>query len=172
MTASITSGARGPLGRPADRSEVRLPAGRQPAEANDLAIVRRVGRYAGLRAGVLCWSYPIPSNLGTARTAGPGGAGLGRRGRSVGRGARELAARRAAGHGPRGVWRASLSPWPKNSRRSRYQRFVPSSTALGIAGVMPAYNSVSMFAGGTGCLALARARPDSMQKYTISARPG
>jgi uncharacterized oligopeptide transporter (OPT) family protein len=54
----------------------------------------------------------------------------------------------------------------------QYKKWVPSSTALGIAGVIPAYNSVSMFIGALAAWLLGKSLPDVDAKYTVSVSSG
>jgi OPT family oligopeptide transporter len=54
----------------------------------------------------------------------------------------------------------------------RVRKFLPSATGLGIAGVIPAFNSVSMFMGALVAWLLARKRPDLDQTYTIPVSSG
>jgi uncharacterized oligopeptide transporter (OPT) family protein len=54
----------------------------------------------------------------------------------------------------------------------RYRKWVPSSTGLGIAGVVPAYNSISMFLGALLAWLLAKASPKTDEKYTVPVASG
>lgn len=53
-----------------------------------------------------------------------------------------------------------------------WKKYLPSTTGLGIAGVIPAFNSISMFMGALGAWILARRRPDLDEKYTIPVSSG
>ncbi len=53
-----------------------------------------------------------------------------------------------------------------------YRKWIPSATGLGIAGVIPAFNSISMFLGALGAWLLARASAKTDAKYTIAASSG
>jgi uncharacterized oligopeptide transporter (OPT) family protein len=55
---------------------------------------------------------------------------------------------------------------------ARYSRWLPSATGLGIAGVIPAFNSISMFLGALGAWIWARADARSADKLTIPASSG
>ena len=54
----------------------------------------------------------------------------------------------------------------------RWARWVPSATGLGIAGVIPAYNSVSMFLGALAAWLWTRADARSADKYVIPISSG
>jgi uncharacterized oligopeptide transporter (OPT) family protein len=54
----------------------------------------------------------------------------------------------------------------------RYRRWIPSPTGLGIAGVIPAFNSLSMFAGAVIASIVARYDPKVDEKYTIPVASG
>ncbi|HTU25933.1 MAG TPA: OPT family oligopeptide transporter [Pirellulales bacterium] len=54
----------------------------------------------------------------------------------------------------------------------KYRRWIPSPTGLGIAGVVPAFNSLSMFAGAAIAWAVARAAPKLDEQYTIPVSSG
>jgi uncharacterized oligopeptide transporter (OPT) family protein len=54
----------------------------------------------------------------------------------------------------------------------RYAKWVPSATGLGIAGVIPAFNSISMFLGALGSWLWTRARPRVADKYVIPVSSG
>jgi uncharacterized oligopeptide transporter (OPT) family protein len=56
--------------------------------------------------------------------------------------------------------------WPKS------RKFLPSPTAMGIAFVIPAYNSVSMFVGALIAWVLEKRRPVFNEKYTVSTASG
>ncbi|MGE3405948.1 MAG: OPT family oligopeptide transporter [Pirellulales bacterium] len=53
-----------------------------------------------------------------------------------------------------------------------YRKYIPSATGLGLAGVIPAFNSVSMFLGALGAWLLAKSRPEFAEKHTIAASSG
>ena len=55
-------------------------------------------------------------------------------------------------------------------RRLRW--WIPSPTGLGIAGVIPAFNSISMFAGAFMAWLFAKARPRAAEAYTIPVSSG
>ncbi len=52
------------------------------------------------------------------------------------------------------------------------RKWIPSSTALGIAGVIPAYNSVSMFIGALAAWLLSKSQPEIDAKYTVPVSSG
>lgn len=52
------------------------------------------------------------------------------------------------------------------------KRFFPSATGLGLAGVIPAFNSIMMTIGSLVPWFIARRRPDLDEKYTISTSSG
>jgi OPT family oligopeptide transporter len=54
----------------------------------------------------------------------------------------------------------------------RMKKYLPSTTGLGIAGVVPGFNSISMFLGALGAWMLAKKRPDLDEKYTIPVSSG
>jgi uncharacterized oligopeptide transporter (OPT) family protein len=54
----------------------------------------------------------------------------------------------------------------------RYARWIPSATGLGIAGVIPAFNSISMFLGALAAWLWARADARSAGRCTIPASSG
>lgn len=54
----------------------------------------------------------------------------------------------------------------------KYHKFVPSATGLGIAGIIPAYNSVAMFAGALAAWGLSKRRADLDAAYTIPVSSG
>ena len=53
-----------------------------------------------------------------------------------------------------------------------WKKYLPSTTGLGIAGVIPAFNSISMFIGAFAAWLLAKKRPDLSDKYTIPVSSG
>ena len=53
-----------------------------------------------------------------------------------------------------------------------YKKWVPSSTGLSIAGVIPAFNSISMFAGALIAWTIAKFRKDIDEQYTIPFSSG
>ena len=55
---------------------------------------------------------------------------------------------------------------------ARYRRWVPSPTGLGIAGVIPAFNSLSMFAGAVIASIVARYDAKVDEQYTIPVASG
>lgn len=54
----------------------------------------------------------------------------------------------------------------------KYRKWIPSTTGLGIAGVIPAFNAISMFLGALGAWLLMRSKPATADKYTISVSSG
>jgi uncharacterized oligopeptide transporter (OPT) family protein len=60
-------------------------------------------------------------------------------------------------------------PWllPK-----KISKWFPSATALGISGVIPAFNSFSMFLGALAAWSIAKARPQTNEKYTVAVASG
>lgn len=54
----------------------------------------------------------------------------------------------------------------------KYTRWLPSVTGLGIAGVIPAFNSISMFLGALIAWILAKVSPKTDENYTISVSSG
>jgi uncharacterized oligopeptide transporter (OPT) family protein len=54
----------------------------------------------------------------------------------------------------------------------KYRKFIPSATGLGIAGVIPAFNSISMFLGALGAWILAKYRPKIDERYTVAVSSG
>ncbi len=54
----------------------------------------------------------------------------------------------------------------------RYRKWIPSSVGLGIAGVIPAFNAVSMFLGALVAWILAKRRPKIDEAYTIPVSSG
>lgn len=54
----------------------------------------------------------------------------------------------------------------------KYRKFIPSATGLGIAGVVPAFNSISMFVGALAAWSLSKASPKLDEKYTVAASSG
>jgi len=50
--------------------------------------------------------------------------------------------------------------------------WLPSTTGLGIAGVIPAFNSIAMFAGALAAWLYARARPRDAEAYTVPVSSG
>jgi uncharacterized oligopeptide transporter (OPT) family protein len=53
-----------------------------------------------------------------------------------------------------------------------WRPWLPSTTGLGIAGVIPAFNSFAMFAGALAAWLLARARPQLAETYTVPVSSG
>jgi OPT family oligopeptide transporter len=53
-----------------------------------------------------------------------------------------------------------------------WRPWLPSTTGLGIAGVIPAFNSFAMFAGALAAWAFARARPKLAATYTVPVSSG
>jgi len=54
----------------------------------------------------------------------------------------------------------------------RIARFLPSAPALGLAFVIPAWNSISLFLGAAAAAALARTKPDLAARYTLPVAAG
>jgi uncharacterized oligopeptide transporter (OPT) family protein len=54
----------------------------------------------------------------------------------------------------------------------QHRKWVPSPTGLGIAGVIPAFNSISMFLGALAAWILAKASPKTDEKYTVPVSSG
>jgi uncharacterized oligopeptide transporter (OPT) family protein len=54
----------------------------------------------------------------------------------------------------------------------RLQKWIPSATGLGIAGVVPAFNSISMFLGAFVAWVLSKASPRKNEKFTIAVSSG
>jgi len=52
------------------------------------------------------------------------------------------------------------------------RRWIPSPVGLGIAGVIPAFNSVSMFVGALAAWILSKNRPSIDRQYTIPVSIG
>jgi OPT family oligopeptide transporter len=55
---------------------------------------------------------------------------------------------------------------------ARYRMWIPSATGLGIAGVVPAFNSISMFLGALAAWILAKRKPAVDEAYTIPVSSG
>ena len=53
-----------------------------------------------------------------------------------------------------------------------WRPWLPSTTGLGIAGVIPAFNSFAMFAGALAAWLFARARPKAAETYTVPVSSG
>ena len=54
----------------------------------------------------------------------------------------------------------------------RYHKWIPSATGLGLAGIIPAFNSISMFFGALVAWFLAKTRPVTNDRYTIPVSSG
>ncbi len=54
----------------------------------------------------------------------------------------------------------------------RYHKWIPSATGLGIAGVIPAFNSVSMFLGALAAWILSKSNREVDERYTIPVSAG
>lgn len=54
----------------------------------------------------------------------------------------------------------------------RYRKWIPSPIGLGIAGVIPAFNSVSMFIGALVAFIISKRSPAIDQAYTIPVSSG
>jgi putative OPT family oligopeptide transporter len=54
----------------------------------------------------------------------------------------------------------------------KHRKYIPSAIGLGIAGIIPAYNSVAMFAGALAAWLLSKRRPDLDSAYTIPVSSG
>lgn len=54
----------------------------------------------------------------------------------------------------------------------KYRRWIPSSTGLGIAGVIPAYNAIAMFVGSVVAYTLSRVSPKTNEQYTVAVSSG
>ena len=54
----------------------------------------------------------------------------------------------------------------------KYRHWIPSATGLGIAGVVPAFNSIAMFVGALCAWILSKAAPKTDEKYTIAVSSG
>ena len=60
----------------------------------------------------------------------------------------------------------------ENYAPPKYHKWIPSPTGLGIAGVIPAFNSISMFMGALAAWLLAKASPETDARYTIPVSSG
>src|SRR5262249_31187668 len=65
-----------------------------------------------------------------------------------------------------------LLPLAQEYLPKKVQPFLPSATGLGIAGVIPAFNSVSMFIGAFLAWMLAKTHPKTDETYTIPVSSG
>jgi len=54
----------------------------------------------------------------------------------------------------------------------KWRRWIPSTTGLGIAGVIPAFNSIAMFVGALVAWLLARSAPKTGETYTVTVSSG
>ncbi|MBC8115572.1 MAG: OPT/YSL family transporter, partial [Candidatus Saccharimonas sp.] len=54
----------------------------------------------------------------------------------------------------------------------KHRHWIPSATGLGIAGVVPAFNSIAMFIGALIAWTLAKVSPKTDEKYTIAVSSG
>jgi uncharacterized oligopeptide transporter (OPT) family protein len=54
----------------------------------------------------------------------------------------------------------------------KHKKYVPSAIGLGIAGIIPAFNSVAMFGGALAAWLLSKRRPDLDNTYTIPVSSG
>ncbi|HWV39212.1 MAG TPA: OPT family oligopeptide transporter [Vulgatibacter sp.] len=54
----------------------------------------------------------------------------------------------------------------------KYRKWIPSATGLGIAGVIPAFNSISMFLGAIAAWILMKKKPETNDRYTIAVASG
>jgi uncharacterized oligopeptide transporter (OPT) family protein len=54
----------------------------------------------------------------------------------------------------------------------RFKKWIPSATGLGIAGVIPAFNSISMFIGAFAAWNWMKIHPKSAEEYTITGSSG
>jgi uncharacterized oligopeptide transporter (OPT) family protein len=54
----------------------------------------------------------------------------------------------------------------------RFRKWVPSATGLGIAGVIPAHNSIAMFLGALAAWLLAWFKPQTADRYTVAVSSG
>jgi len=54
----------------------------------------------------------------------------------------------------------------------KYRKWIPSATGLGIAGVIPAFNSISMFIGALAAWILMKKKPEANTKYTVAVASG
>jgi uncharacterized oligopeptide transporter (OPT) family protein len=54
----------------------------------------------------------------------------------------------------------------------KWRPWLPSTTGLGIAGVIPAFNTFAMFAGALLAWLFARARPKAAETYTVPLSSG
>jgi len=55
---------------------------------------------------------------------------------------------------------------------AKVKRYLPSSTGLGIAGVVPAWNSISMFLGALGAWLFTKWKPATAERYVIPVSSG
>ena len=54
----------------------------------------------------------------------------------------------------------------------KWKPWIPSTTGLGIAGVIPAFNSIAMFVGALAAWLVARAAPKTAETYTVPVSSG
>ncbi len=54
----------------------------------------------------------------------------------------------------------------------KHRHWIPSATGLGIAGVIPAFNSIAMFLGALVAWILAKTAPKTDEKYTVAVSSG
>jgi uncharacterized oligopeptide transporter (OPT) family protein len=55
---------------------------------------------------------------------------------------------------------------------TRWRPWLPSTTGLGIAGVIPAFNAISMFVGALVAWLVAKAAPKTAEDYTVPVSSG
>ena len=55
---------------------------------------------------------------------------------------------------------------------AKYKKWLPSATGLGIAGVIPAFNSLSMFIGSLLAWQLAKSKPEVADRYNVTVSSG
>ena len=68
--------------------------------------------------------------------------------------------------------RGSKSPDPEEFVPKRHRHWIPSATGLGIAGVIPAFNSIAMFLGALVAWTLSKQAPKLDEKYTVAVSSG
>jgi len=55
---------------------------------------------------------------------------------------------------------------------ARWKPWLPSTTGLGLAGVIPAFNSIAMFVGALAAWLFARAAPQAAERHTVAVSSG
>jgi len=169
MAASITAGAAGSAADLLTDLKSGYLLGANPRKQ---FLAQLSGTVVGTMVVVPAFYYlvPTPSVLGSDRFPAPSA--------QVWKGVAELLARGVHALHPTARWGIGvgvligLALPLLELALPRYKKYLPSAMGVGLAMVIPGFNSISMFAGALIAAAFARARPKAAEDYVVPVASG